>query len=173
MEVPMKPDNLKGPVGLTNQQFKSGEVVTRWDKLEAHYAWDKGVGMGAYLEGMKNGQIVGMHCPHCDRTVVPARSFCEKCLKSNVDFVPLAHTGTINTFSIAHVSWDVKILEVPELPAVIDIDGTNPKVGIMHMLGEVDPEDVKVGMRVEAVWKPAEERTGSILDIAYFRPIKD
>jgi uncharacterized OB-fold protein len=25
-------------------------------------------------------------------------------------------------------------------------------------------------MEVEAVWKPAEERTGSILDIAYFRP---
>ena len=26
-------------------------------------------------------------------------------------------------------------------------------------------------MAVEAVWRPPEERTGSILDIAYFRPI--
>jgi hypothetical protein len=25
-------------------------------------------------------------------------------------------------------------------------------------------------MKVEAVWKPVGERTGSILDIAYFRP---
>ena len=26
-------------------------------------------------------------------------------------------------------------------------------------------------MQVEAVWKPARERVGSILDIAYFRPL--
>jgi hypothetical protein len=34
----------------------------------------------------------------------------------------------------------------------------------------VAPEDARVGMAVEAVWKPAEERAGSILDIAYFKP---
>ena len=28
-------------------------------------------------------------------------------------------------------------------------------------------------MAVEAVWRPLEERTGSILDIAYFRPRGD
>ena len=32
------------------------------------------------------------------------------------------------------------------------------------------PEDVSIGMAVEAVWKPVGERTGSILDIAHFRP---
>jgi hypothetical protein len=29
---------------------------------------------------------------------------------------------------------------------------------------------VTIGMKVEAVWKPVGERTGSILDIEYFRP---
>ena len=38
------------------------------------------------------------------------------------------------------------------------------------MLGEVAPDDARVGMAVEAVWKPLAERTGSILDIAYFKP---
>ena len=37
-------------------------------------------------------------------------------------------------------------------------------------LVEVAPDDVRIGMRVEAVWRPMEERDGSILDIAYFRP---
>jgi uncharacterized OB-fold protein len=32
---------------------------------------------------------------------------------------------------------------------------------------------VSVGMAVEAVWRPESERTGSILDIAYFRPRKE
>ena len=42
----------------------------------------------------------------------------------------------------------------------------------MHMLGEVDPEDVHVGMKVKAVWKPREERTGAITDILYFKPLR-
>ena len=37
-------------------------------------------------------------------------------------------------------------------------------------VAEVAPDDVSVGMAVEAVWKPVAERVGSILDIAYFRP---
>jgi hypothetical protein len=61
-------------------------------------------------------------------------------------------------------------LEDPQLPAVIEIDGASPGMGIMHMLGEVDPQAVEIGMRVRAVWKPTEERVGSITDIAYFKP---
>jgi len=30
---------------------------------------------------------------------------------------------------------------------------------------------VSIGMPVEAVWRPPHERAGSILDIAYFRPM--
>jgi probable rRNA maturation factor len=42
--------------------------------------------------------------------------------------------------------------------------------GILHLLGEVEPKDVEIGMKVEAVWKPAKEREGAITDIRYFRP---
>jgi uncharacterized OB-fold protein len=38
------------------------------------------------------------------------------------------------------------------------------------MLGEVKPEELRVGMRVKAVFR--EERKASILDIKYFRPLK-
>jgi uncharacterized OB-fold protein len=38
------------------------------------------------------------------------------------------------------------------------------------MLGEVKPEDVKIGMRVRAVWKKAKDREGAITDILYFKP---
>jgi uncharacterized OB-fold protein len=30
-----------------------------------------------------------------------------------------------------------------------------------------------MGMRVQAVWKPPEEREGSVTDILYFKPIKE
>ena len=54
---------------------------------------------------------------------------------------------------------------------MIRLDGAS-EGGFLHKLGEVAPDDVRIGMEVEAVWKPVEERTGSILDIAYFRPAR-
>jgi uncharacterized OB-fold protein len=53
---------------------------------------------------------------------------------------------------------------------VIRLDGAS-EGGFLHTLGEVRPDDVRIGMAVEAVWRPAADRTGSILDIAYFRPV--
>ena len=76
--------------------------------------------------------------------------------------------GVVQTYSVCHVSWDMQPLEEPSLPAVIAIDGSDG--GFLHTLSEVAPDDVSIGMAVEAVWKPVGERTGSILDIAYFRP---
>ena len=77
--------------------------------------------------------------------------------------------GRVETFSICHVRWDMVPLDPPEIPAVIRLDGTS-QGGFLHLLGDVAPDDVEIGMAVEAVWKPAAARTGSILDISHFRP---
>jgi uncharacterized OB-fold protein len=58
------------------------------------------------------------------------------------------------------------------IPSVIEIDGASKGMGILHMLSEIDPEDIKVGLKVKAVWKKPEERTGSITDILYFKPLR-
>ena len=51
--------------------------------------------------------------------------------------------------------------------AIIKLDGAG--TGFLHVLGEVDLEKIKEGMRVKAVF--AEERVGLPTDIAYFKPI--
>jgi hypothetical protein len=104
--------------------------------------------------------------------LVPPRKFCERCFRPTDRWEEVAATGLVETFSICHVSWDMQPVDPPELPAVIRLDGAS-SCGFLHKLGEVAPDDVAIGMAVEAVWRPLEERTGSILDIAYFRPRGD
>jgi uncharacterized OB-fold protein len=158
-------------VYLRESDFREGNVLfTEWDP-NLQYAWDAGVAIGRYLQELKNGRLMGVRCDECGRVVIPPRNFCEWCFLPMDDWAELPDTGTVNTFSLCYVTWDMQYLDDPQLPAVIDIDGTNPRVGIMHMLGEVDPDDVKIGMKVQAVWKPPEEREGSILDIKYFKPV--
>jgi acetyl-CoA C-acetyltransferase len=155
---------------LSEEEFRSATGAIEHD-LDARYAWDAGVAIGRFLDGLEEGLILGRECRSCRRILVPPRMFCERCFRGTDAWVEVEQTGIVQTFSICHVRWDMQPLDEPEIPAVISIDGSDG--GLLHMLGDVAPDDVSVGMAVEAVWRPESERTGSILDIAYFRPRKE
>jgi uncharacterized OB-fold protein len=158
---------------LKESDFEEGHILfTDWTP-KAEYAWDAGVAIGRYLAELKEGRIIGVRCRHCRRMVVPPRNFCEWCFEPMSEWVYLQDTGVVNTFSLCYVTWDMVRVEEPEIPAVIEIDGASPGMGILHLLGEVDPQEVKIGMKVKAVWKPPQEREGAITDIKYFKPISN
>jgi hypothetical protein len=154
---------------LTAREFM-GEAIAVDHAVRAEYAWDAGAAIGRYLAGMREGRILGRACHRCRRTLVPPRMFCELCFRPTDEWVEVGQTGVVTTFSVCRVSWDMQPLEAPELPAVIEIDGASPGMGILHKLGNVAPGDVRFGMAVRAVWKPPAERTGSILDIRFWEP---
>ncbi len=164
----VQPATLLGPTSLSDAQFRSasGAVET---PLDVRYAWDPGDAVGAFLDGLRDERILATTCVSCGRTLVPPRAFCERCFRPTDAWRELPAVGTVETFSICHVTWDMRPLDQPELPAVIRIEGSSDG-GFLHLLGEVAPDDVRIGMSVEAVWRPMDDRTGSILDIAYFRP---
>ncbi len=167
----MKAKDLMG-TGLSSQDFKQKKVLfERWT-ANAKYAWDQGIAIGRYLRELKNGKIIGIKCNKCNRIVVPPRISCEWCFKTMDEWVYLKDTGTVNTFSLCYVTWDVKRIKEPLIPAVIEIDGASPGMGIMHLISEVDPKKVARGMRVKAVWRAENERTGSITDIKHWKPLR-
>jgi len=104
--------------------------------------------------------------------MIPPRMFCERCFRPTDEWVYVRDTGKILTFSLCYVSWDVKQLKQPEIPAVIEIDGASPAMGILHVVKKIAPGKVRVGMAVHAVWKPKSKRIGSVTDIAHWEPIK-
>lgn len=158
---------------LSEQDIRDGKVLSIQDQMPGQFSWDTGIGIGKYLAGLKEGIIFGSYCSSCRRTVVPPRSICEWCFRPMEKFVPLEDTGTVNTFSLCYVTWDVRRIKEPEIPAVIELDGASPLHGIMHKLGEVEPEEITIGMQVKAVWKPPDERQGAITDILYFKPFEE
>ena len=166
-----EPRTVRG-TPLRSSDFKKGRVFTTYYKPKIQYAWDTGVAMGRYLQELKSGRLIGRRCVHCERVMIPPRMFCEKCYGPTHDWRYLQDTGIVNTFSLCYVTWDVRKLKKPEIPAVIEIDGASKGMGILHVLGNVDPKKVRIGMRVRAVWKPAAKREGSITDIICFEPLK-
>ncbi|MDQ7842906.1 MAG: Zn-ribbon domain-containing OB-fold protein [Armatimonadota bacterium] len=164
--------------GLSEAEFQKTVATVEWvPALE--YGWDTGEAIGRFLAGLRAGKIYGVRCRRCGRTVTPPRAFCELDFKPMDEWVELPPTGTVNTFSVCYVTWDMKPLRKPQVPAVIEIDGTTPRVGFLHLLGglrgtsvEAVHRQVQIGMPVRAVWKPARERSGAITDILYFEPVR-
>lgn len=137
--------------------------------MEAHYIYTLGVAGERFFKELKeNGRIMGAKCPRCGIVYVPPRMYCEKCFAKLEEWVDVGKKGVIHTFTIATLDIDGKKLEKPEIYALIKFEGAHG--GIIHKIGETDT--VFIGMKVEAVLKPFEERKASINDIAYFRPVK-
>jgi uncharacterized OB-fold protein len=158
---------------LSEKDIRDGIVLSIHDQMPGKFSWDTGIGIGKYLAGLKDGVIFGSYCANCRRTVVPPRNICELCFRPMEKYILLEDTGTVNTFSLCYVTWDVRRIKDPEIPAVIELDGASPLHGIMHKLGEVEPQEIKIGMRVKAVWKSPDERQGAITDILYFKPFEE
>ena len=113
------------------------------------------------------GKILGTHCPKCERTYVPGVLFCERCLSELEEWIDMGIQGEVHTFTWLYENYDGTPLENPEIVAFVKIgDG-----GLVHRLGVIDPETVGIGMQVQAVFKEKADRDGSILDIAYFKPV--
>lgn len=112
-------------------------------------------------------KILGMRCAACNRVFVPARSTCRDCFASLDDWVEVSDKGTLQTFTVVHEAHISQPVETPLVYGIIQLDGADN--GFVHLLGGADPGRFRVGMRVQAVFRT--ERTGSVLDIRYFRPL--
>lgn len=157
---------------VKSKEIYKNEITYTWWEPEVQYCWSLGPAMSRFLEELKAGNIVARKCKRCDRVIVPPRMFCEYCYGPTDEWVYLDDTGTIETYSISYLDPDANIIEEPILIGVISIDGASSKHGFMHYFGEMDKDEIEIGMKVKAVWKPEDEREGSINDIEYFKPLE-
>lgn len=167
----MKEIKLRGR-GLKDEEFKRSILIE--DKPIAKYAWSAGAALSKFLNELKEGKIIGRRCNKCGRILIPPRMYCELCFRPTDEWVYVRDIGRVTTAVVSYISADRARLEKPEVVGVIEFDDA-PGSGIFHRLN-IKPEDVinrrVFGMRVKAVWKPKEQRVGSITDIEYFEPIE-
>ena len=127
------------------------------------------VGSRFLIELRDNKKIMGTRCPTCNLVYVPARSVCRDCFGELSEWVEVSQKGTLLTYTVTYQSNPVQPVSTPIVYGIVQLDGAD--TGFVHMLGEVDPEKLKVGTKVKAVFKVKKERQGNILDIKYFKPL--
>jgi uncharacterized OB-fold protein len=122
----------------------------------------------AFGRGLRQGRILAQACPVCHKVYCPPRGACP------VDGVPtsepheLRDSGIVTTFCSANVPFLGQKIQPPYVSAYVLLDGAD--IAFLHLVLGCDASEVRMGMRVKAVWKPEEERTYSLENISHFEP---
>jgi hypothetical protein len=135
------------------------------------YEWSIGkYGSRFFEEIKKHRRFIGIRCPQCGKVYMPPRRLCGPCFRELDELVVLPVTGTLTAFSIVNYPFlDPETGEQRPIPytyGYIRIDGSDSIFS--HLIHETDVNEIKVGMRVRALFKNPAEMQGNIKDIEYF-----
>jgi hypothetical protein len=118
-----------------------------------------------YAEALRAGELIGHRCPKCGLVYAPPRGYCpiDVIETTDADEVRLADRGVVTNYTVVTpVQYYGQEETEPFAKVSIQLDDPGGSLSLQDVL-EVPVDDVRVGMRVEAVWAPPKERdTGEI-----------
>jgi uncharacterized OB-fold protein len=125
-------------------------------------------GESSYLRALAEGRLIGQRCPACGKVYVPPRGSCPVDGVPTRDEVELPDTGIVTTFCVVNVPFTGQRVPAPYVAASVLIDGAD--IAFQHLILGCPPDEVRMGMRVRAVWKPREEWDTGAHNIDHFEP---
>jgi hypothetical protein len=121
-----------------------------------------------FLRALQQGKLLGARSGKNGKLYFPAREADPATGKALDEFVELPDKGTVTTFAIINIPFAGQRIKPPYVAAYVLLDGAD--IPFLHLVTEIEASEVRMGMRVEAVWKPREEWDLGIDNISHFRP---
>jgi hypothetical protein len=147
----------------------SGDLVTGIvTPVRLAYTYAASQEESRFYRGLAEGKIRGQRCPKCQKVYVPPRGACPVDGVPTTDEVELPDHGIVTTYCIVNVPFLGQRIKPPYVSAYILLEGAD--IAFLHLILGCDPSEVRMGMRVEAVWRPRDEWGTTIENIDHFRP---
>ena len=114
-------------------------------------------------------RLIGSKCRNCGRVYFPRRMVCPKCGSKDFEEVNLSQRGRVLSYTVIRRPPQGYERYTPYVVGLIELDDG---VRIMSQIVDCTPEEAKVGMVVEAVFrKVKEDGDTGIIEYGYkFRP---
>ena len=145
-------------------------IVSNKGMVRAEYSFWVGRYMDKFYDALEKKKLIGNKCPKCGYVFVPPREVCGKCnvtIPLDQNWVNLTDTGTLINYTSTSYKVndrDSRKTKKQQLIGMVKIDGSN--TGIVYRLLEIEPKDVKIGMKVKIDWN--EKAKGDPSDINGF-----
>jgi uncharacterized OB-fold protein len=122
----------------------------------------------SYLRALEQGKLIGGRCPASKKIYVPPRAASPICGLPTDEIVEVEDRGVLTTFCVIRIPFEGQKLKPPYVFGAIVLDGAD--MPIYHLISGIGIEEIRMGMRVEARWKPREEWGPTLENIEYFEP---
>lgn len=132
------------------------------------YTYVAGVGRSVFLRGLAERKMLARRCPGCRQVYLPPPEFCSRCLTELEEPFELDGRGTISTFCVVSFPFPGQTIDPPYVVAHIQPHGADTR--LMHLIGEIEPDEVQIGMEVEPVWVADDQLETSMTSIRHYRP---
>lgn len=153
----------------TDGQLSAEEAVTMLTTpIDLDYMHSASAEESYFLRGLAEGRLVGGRTGPGGKVYIPPRGASPTDGIPTRDQVELPDKGIVTTFCVVNVPFLGQKIKPPYVAAYVLLDGAD--IPFLHLILECDAADVRMGMRVEAKWRPREEWAYTLQNIEYFRP---
>ncbi len=135
------------------------------------YNFTAGAAPTRFLTQLKQGKLTGQSAGPGTPVYVPPRGSCPATGLPTKHEVEVSDKATVQSFTIVHIPIPGNPIEPPFVVANLVADGAN--ISFIHLMSECVNEEVHIGQRVQAVWKPENEWDFAMDNIRYFKPIDE
>ena len=118
-----------------------------------------------FWEAARDRRLVAQRCAGCGELHHPPRPVCPRCHSLGHDFIEVAGTGVVYSYSLLHHPQH-PAFTYPVVAVLVDLD---EGVRVLSNLVDVEPADVRIGLEVEVAFEP----TVSDMAVPVFRPRDD
>lgn len=132
------------------------------------YEFTAGDATSRFLKGITEKRIIGQRATPTSRVYVPPRGADPELGAATPIEVEVAQTGTVTSFCVVNLAFYGSVMEIPYTSALILLDTAD--LSVMHLIQEIPADQVRIGMRVEAVWRDDADIEPTLESIKYFRP---
>jgi uncharacterized OB-fold protein len=109
-----------------------------------------------FWEGARRGELRIQHCTTCGKHQHYPRFLCSHCGKQTLEWITASGLATIYSFTVVRQNGVPPFSErLPFVVAVVDLDEDGARM--IGALPKLDPEQARVGMRVRAEFRPAND----------------
>ena len=162
---PARPARPAGPAKPPESQEPVAMITT---PVRLRYEHTASPGESEFLRGLAAGRLLGQRCPACGKVYIPPPAACPTDGVPTAEEVELPDAGTVTTFCVVNVPFRGQQVPTPYVAAAIVLDGAD--IPFQHLILGCEPGEVRMGMRVAAVWKPRDQWGTTVENIDHFRP---
>ncbi len=156
------------PDGMADGSGAGDPVTGIVAPVRLRYTYAASAEESRFYRGLAEGRILGQRCPRCRKVYVPPRGACPVDGVPTTEEVELPDRGIVTTYCVVNVPFLGQRITPPYVSAYVLLEGAD--IAVLHLVLGCEPAEVRMGMRVEAVWKPREEWGTTIENIDHFRP---